>query len=419
MTNRTCASNCPLRSKQTIDSIGVMEKTLTICVIAGEASGDLHGANLVRALKRRHPDVQVFGIGGDQMESEGVELLYHVREMGFLGLWEVVRHLPFIRRVFGELVRSLDQRRPELVLLIDYPGFNLRFAKAAKKKGVPVYYYICPQVWAWGKRRVRIIRRWVDRLAVILPFEADFFRKHGIDARFVGHPLKDTVHTSQTRADFFHSLELDPAAPTLGLLPGSRMQEIHRLLPVMVATCRRLRARFPNIQILLGAAPTLDDDAYNPALSDTPFIHLVRDAVHDLMAHSNAVLVASGTATLETAILNTPMAIVYKVSPVTWFFGKIMVRLKHIGLVNIIAGREVVPELLQHRATAQRIAQVAERLLTDGALRTRIQHDLSRVVEALGEPGASERTAEDALNFIREKHGGSVVSDSRSARSDR
>ena len=322
----------------------------SILIIAGEASGDLHGGELIRFLKHKQPDLDLFGIGGDEMANHGMDIIVHVRDMSFLGFFEVIKHLPFIRRVFRKMKKLMRDRHPDLVLLIDYPGFNLRFAAQARKMRIPVLYYISPQVWAWGKRRIKKIARVVDKMLVIFPFEVDLYKKAGVDVEFVGHPLKDGVKVNTTRKAFFKTLNLDPGKPTIGLLPGSRNQEISRLLPEMIAALHLLREKQPNLQFVLGKSPTLSDEVYRPFLARDTSIQPIRGHTYEIMAHSDMVLVASGTATLETAILQTPMIILYKMSSLSFFIGRLLVKVRQIGLANIVAGKKVVPELLQKQA---------------------------------------------------------------------
>jgi lipid-A-disaccharide synthase len=376
-----------------------------ILIIAGEASGDMHGASLVRALRARRPDLSFFGIGGDAMAGEGVTLLRHVREMAFLGFVEVVKHLPFIRAVFAETMRAIEERGPAAAILIDYPGFNLRVAEAAKKRGVPVLYYISPQVWAWGRGRVKKIAGRVDKMLVLFGFEEPIYKRAGVDVAFVGHPLKDATHPESPKAVFFRDSGLEPGKPLLGLLPGSRLQEIQRLLPVMKSAFRLLKGRVPGLQATLGMAPTLSDDVYRALLGDASasFVATVRSRTHDVMAHSDAALVASGTATLETAILGTPLVILYKMAPVSYCVGRLLVKTEHIGLVNIVAGRRIVPELIQNAATPEAAAGAVLPMLTDPALAARIRTDLADVAEKLGPPGASDRAAEQVLVFLNQE----------------
>jgi lipid-A-disaccharide synthase len=376
-----------------------------ICIIAGEASGDLHGASLVRELKRRRPGLNFEGIGGDRMSEAGVKLVRHVREMAFLGFFEVIRHLPFIQKVLSEIRHLLDSRKPGAVILIDYPGFNLKIAKEARKRGIPVIYYISPQVWAWGKGRVAKIARRVDRMIVLFDFEEEIYRKAGMDVVFVGHPLKDTVRTSLSRAEFFQNNGLDPSRPLLGLLPGSRRQEVSHLLPEMIRAFNLMRAGSPGLQAVLGMAPTLSDQAYRSGLSAAGEIRSVRSQTYEVMAYSDAVLVASGTATLETALLGTPMVILYKMSAGSFFIGRLLVHMENIGLANIVAGKRIVPELLQKDVTAEKIRAAALPLLTESGLRQRTRRDLNAAAEKLGKPGATERAADCILEFLSSGRG--------------
>jgi len=372
----------------------------TILIIAGEASGDMHGASLVRALKRKRPDLRFRGIGGDRMSEAGVEIVRHVSEMAFLGFFEVLKHLPFIRRVLAEVRNLMESRNPKLVILIDYPGFNLKIAKEAKKRGIPVVYYISPQVWAWGKGRVKKIAERVDRMLVIFDFEEPIYRRAGMDVAFVGHPLKDTVRPAVSRSVFFRNAGLDPRRPLLGLMPGSRKQEIRHLLPEMVKAYALLRRDIPGLQAVVAVAPTLSDQVLHPHLSGTEAIRSVRSQTYEAMAYSDAALVASGTATLETALSGTPMVILYKMSSGSFFLGKLLVRMENIGLVNIVAGKRIVPELLQKNVTPEKIRAATLPLLTDREHRKEILRDLKEVARRLGRPGATERAADQIVEFL-------------------
>jgi lipid-A-disaccharide synthase len=372
----------------------------TILIIAGEASGDMHGASLVRALKRKRPDLDFCGIGGDRMSEAGVKIVRHVSEMAFLGFFEVLKHLPFIRRVLAEVRNLMESRNPKLVILIDYPGFNLKIAKEARRRGIPVVYYISPQVWAWGKGRVKKIAERVDRMLVIFDFEEPIYRRAGMDVAFVGHPLKDTVRPAVSRAVFFRNAGLDPRRPLLGLIPGSRKQEIRHLLPEMVKGYALLRRDIPGLQAVVAVAPTLSDQVLYPHLSGTEAIRSVRSQTYEAMAYSDAALVASGTATLETALSGTPMVILYKMSSGSFFLGKLLVRMENIGLVNIVAGKRIVPELLQKNVTPEKIRAATLPLLIDRELRREILGNLKEVARRLGRPGATERAADQIVEFL-------------------
>jgi lipid-A-disaccharide synthase len=372
----------------------------TVLIIAGEASGDMHGASLVRALKKKRPDLVFCGIGGDRMSEAGVRLVRHVSEMAFLGFFEVVKHLPFISGVLAEVRNLMESLNPKLLILIDYPGFNLKIAKEAKKRGIPVVYYISPQVWAWGKGRVKKIAKRVDLMLVIFDFEEPIYKKAGMDVAFVGHPLKDAVRPAVSRNDFFRGAGLDPRRPLLGLLPGSRKQEVRLLLPEMVKAFGLLRRDIPGLQAVVAVAPTLSDQVLSACLSEAEGIRPVRERTYEAMAYSDAALVASGTATLETALSGTPMLILYKMSSGSFFLGKLLVRMENIGLVNIVAGKRIVPELLQKNVTPEKIRDAALPLLTDPELRKEIIGNLKTVSRRLGRSGATERAADRIVEFL-------------------
>lgn len=351
-------------------------------------------------VKKRRPECVFFGIGGDEMKKAGVETVFHAREMAFLGFFEVLKHFPFIRRVFRTLSGLADTRKPDCCVLIDYPGFNLRFADRMHKRGIPVFYYISPQVWAWGKGRVKKMARCIDRIAVIFPFEADIYQKAGIPVRYVGHPLQDRVKAAMAKKDFFRGLGLDPKKPTVGLLPGSRGQEVRKLLPEMVGAYRKLAETIPGLQGLIGLAPTLSMSDVSPYAQETdPSLRIVDGRTYETMAHSDAVMVASGTATLETALFGTPMVILYKMAPLSYCLGKWLVKIESIGLVNIVAGKRVAPELLQRQANAERISESIRPLILDPKTNARVRNELKIVGEKLGKGGASARAAEWLLDM--------------------
>ncbi len=376
-------------------------KQKSILIIAGEASGDIHGAGLIREIKKREPTIECFGIGGDRMAEEGFDIIHHVSEMSFLGFLEVIKHLPFIRRVFHDMITLLEEKKPSLVMLIDYPGFNLRFAKAVHKRSIPVVYYISPQVWAWGKRRVKKITHYVDQMIVIFPFEEDIYKKEGMNVTYVGHPLKDIVQVTLSKKNFFHELKMDTTSPMIGLLPGSRKQEVDQLLPEMLKACHIIQKKISNLQPIVGLAPTLSDEIYRPFFKQET-VHAVRNRTYEIMAYSHVVIVASGTATLETAILNTPMVILYKMSSLSYFIGRLLVKVKHIGLVNIVAGKSIIPELLQRNVKAVKIAEEVLDLFFNKNKREQIKLNLKEVSQRLGQPGATVRAADIVVKCINQ-----------------
>jgi lipid-A-disaccharide synthase len=363
-----------------------------VMIIAGEASGDLHGSGVVRELKRKNPKLEIFGVGGDRMKAAGMQLIYHINELSFMGFAEVLRHLPVIRSVKRALEMVLKFRKPDAVLLIDYPGFNLPFAATAKQNGVKVVYYISPQVWAWHRSRIKRMRGIVDKMLVIFPFEEDLYRKEGVDAEFVGHPLLEVLRSSLDRKGFFKRYGLDPNKRLLGLFPGSRLQEIENIFPEMLKGARMI-ARELDMQVAVAVAPTLDEKHFQP-FYDLEGIHLIKDATYELMDHSDFALVTSGTATLETALFTTPMVVVYKTSWLTYLIGRALIQIKNIGLVNIVAGKRIVPELIQYRASGTNLAKEALKILRNDSAVTAMKQELSKVRDKLGEIGASQRVAE-------------------------
>ncbi len=367
-----------------------------VMMIAGEASGDLHGSGVVRELKKRVPSIDVFGMGGDKMEAEGMELIYHMSSLCLMGFVEVLKNIPIIRSVERKLERLLDQRKPAVVVLIDYPGFNLRFARKAKEHGVKVLYYISPQVWAWNKRRVKKMKRVVDKMDVVFPFEVDIYTQENIDVEFVGHPLAETLHSSCSRESFFQKHKFNVSNKLLGLFPGSRPQEIKDILPTLVAAASKLQ-RIHSVQVAIGVAPNLSLDLYNRFTRGDCSITLIENGTYDLMEHSDAIIVASGTATLESGWFGTPMVVVYRTSPVTFFIGRLLVNVPHIGLVNIVARKPVVPEFVQHQMNPENLVNSVSRILQDEAYAQAMRTELSIVKKKLGAPGASGRVADGII----------------------
>lgn len=375
--------------------------TRRVLVVAGEISGDMHAAALVRELRARDPGLEFFGIGGDRLQAEGVALLHHVREMAVLGLSEVLRRYGFFRRVFGEVLAAARARRPDLVLLVDYPGFNLRLAARLHALGLKVVYYVCPQVWAWHRSRIPKMARILDRLLVIFPFEAELFRGTGLPVDFVGHPLVDDL-----RAALAEPLAELPwrGAPRLALLPGSRRQEIERILPVMAAAAARLEQAFPELAVLVAApgaeAARCAGDVLAASGLRLRACAVVPGVTRQVLRQAGAALVASGTATLETALLGCPMAVVYKTAALTYALGRCLVRIPHIGMVNIVAGSAVCPEFIQGAARPAALADAVAPLLGDTPQRAAMREGLREVARALGEGGAARRAAELVLREL-------------------
>jgi lipid-A-disaccharide synthase len=374
--------------------------TKKIMIIAGEASGDLHGEALIKALLKKEPDLIVFGVGGNRMQQAGMKLIYHINDLAYIGLVEIARHIFFFRRLYCDLVDQIKANNPDLVILIDYPGFNLRFAKKAKKMGCNVFYFIAPQVWAWAQYRAAKMARYIDRLAVLFPFEPDFFQKYGLPTDFVGHPLVESLNSFTDKTEFFKTWRLDAERPVLALLPGSRKQELQTLLPSMLETAKKVKLTHPELQICIGKAETLSTCQIRECCELDSESTIVENDTYSLVKYARAAMVASGTATLETAFLLTPFMILYRVSPLTYLIGKRMVKLPYIGLANVIAGEKVAQEFIQNLHSGK-MAKHLETLLYDKTHRTKMVDKLERIKAKLGEPGAAEKAANIALTMIK------------------
>jgi len=370
-------------------------------IVAGEASGDLHGAGLVREALRLDPTLSFFGIGGPRMREAGVETLVDSSEMAVVGIVEVLAHIGVISRAFMTLRQVIVSNPPDLLILIDYPDFNMLLARVARRHGVKVLYYISPQVWAWRTGRVKTIGRLVDRMAVVFPFEVPFYERAGVPVSFVGHPLADRVRPTMGRDEALASFGLDPGRRVVGLFPGSRRGEIAKLFPVILESAQQLRERYPDIQFILPLASSLTDGDIAPLLAASGLdVTVARDRVYDVMQVCDAIVTVSGTVTLEIALMGVPMVIIYKVSPLTYQVGKRLIRVDHIGICNIVAGARVVPELIQDEASADRIAAEIGRYLDDPAYAEKTRAGLAMVKEKLGTGGCSERVAGIVLEML-------------------
>jgi lipid-A-disaccharide synthase len=366
-----------------------------VMMVAGEASGDLHGSEVVRELKKRVPGMEIFGIGGDRMQKEGMQLTYHVREMSFMGFVEVVKHLPLIRSVEKTLEQLLQLKRPDVVVLIDYPGFNLRFARIAKRYGIKVVYYISPQVWAWKKGRVKKMKGLIDRMLVVFPFEVPIYEKEQVPVQFVGHPVVEEMQEVMTRAQFAKRFDIAPDKKFIAVIPGSRKQEIDKLFSVMVRAAAVLAGN--EKQIVVAVAPNLSMDLYEQHCPPGINVVYVQHATHEVMTYAEFAYVTSGTATLETACVGTPMVVVYKTSPVTYWIARFVVKIKNISLVNIVAGRTVVPEMIQADATVDRLAAEGKAIIGSPERYAAMKQELNAVREKLGGAGAAAHVAEAVL----------------------
>ena len=365
-----------------------------IFIIACEASGDQHGADLVRSIKKMDPAVRFEGLGGEEMKRSGVNLLEDMTRISVLGLGDVLRKYFQFRAIFYRALARIREWKPDLLILIDSPAFNLRLAKKIRRQ-VPVVYYISPQIWAWGWRRVHTIRKVVDHMIAILPFEEEIYQREKIPCTFVGHPLLDRVKPSKSRTELRSEWGLKPSEKMIALLPGSREPEVRRILPIMLETARLLIQEMPQLKFFMTEAPHVAGTLYEEILQRFPGLPLerVQDHLYDIVHAADFALVASGTATLETALLGTPYFLLYKASASTFFLGRRLVQIPYIGLVNVLAGRHVVPEFIQHLAQPQKIAHETRVVLENDSFREKFKTEIREVCRKLGEPGASDRAA--------------------------
>ena len=368
-----------------------------ILIVTGEASGDLHGAHLAGALRSVRPDVRLSGMGGPKMRAAGVELLLGIDRLDVVGMigWT---QLHAVLRTYLVLRRLFRRNRYEAVVFIDYPGLNLRLARLARRAGHRVVYYISPQIWAWRPGRIRLIAGVVDRMLVILPFELQLYRRAGVPCEFVGHPLLDIVAPSYDRHELRKRFGCEGASRVLALLPGSRDHEVRALLPDLLEAAARLRADFPDLHVLIAQASSIPDALIRELVAGSPMEpSIVHDQPNEVIAAADVLLVASGTATLQAALIGTPMVIVYKTSWFTYWLARRLIRIDWIGLANIVAQRQIVPELIQQDATPARMAEEAARVLHDEAVAREVRAALAGVRQSLGQPGASRRAAEAVL----------------------
>lgn len=374
----------------------------SLLVIAGELSGDMHAAGVVRELKARAPDLQVWGIGGDDLRAAGMDIVVEARDMAVLGLWEVLKRYGFLRGVFHRLVRLARERKPDAVLLIDYPGFNLRFAAEMKKLGIKVIYYVCPQVWAWHRSRIPKMARILDRLLVIFPFEVDVFAGTGLRVDYVGHPLVDEARRER-------AAETGPDLPwrgprRLAILPGSRRQEVERILPAMIQAAGILQRRDPELSVVVAAASTEMATQIRGRLlgvTGRPLaLEVVVGSTRRILREATAALVKSGTSTIEAALMGCPMVVVYRTAGLTYWLGKRLVKVPYLGMANLIAGREAFRELLQDAATPEALAVAVGPLLRETPERAASLEAVAEVTRKLGEGGAAQHAASIVMDEL-------------------
>lgn len=377
-----------------------MSQPYNVMIVAGEASGDLHAANLVRELLAKAPGTRLCGMGGAKLREVGVELLVDSSNLAVIGFIEVLAHYREIKAALRKLQAAVVERRPDLLILVDYVGFNLRLAETAKHAGIKVLFYVSPQVWAWRPHRVKQIGACVDMMAVLFPFEAEFYERHGIPVRYVGHPLLEHAKPQLTREQALEAFGLESERPIVGLLPGSRRGEIKRLLPVLLATADELRRRIPPVQFVLPLASSLTEADVARYAPESHGVHVVQGQSYDVMNVADALISASGTATLEAALIGTPMVIVYKISLLSYWILKRLILIEHVGLANIVAGERVVQELLQHAARPELIADEVQRMLEDRTYNDRIRAGLRRVRTILERPDDQRTVADLALEML-------------------
>ncbi|KMP11794.1 lipid-A-disaccharide synthase [Candidatus Nitromaritima sp. SCGC AAA799-A02] len=373
-------------------------------IVAGEASGDLHGSGLVRALKTLNPGCEFTGLGGNRMREAGVETFFDIDRMGAVGLTELLGDLSHYWNVYRKLAGEISSGKYHGVILIDYPTLNLRLARLCKKHGCPVFFFISPQVWAWRKGRIKDIRRTVDKMFVVFPFEEVMYNEAGVNAEFLGHPFVETVRPTLSREEAMREFSLDPGRKTIGLLPGSRKNEIQSLLDLMIESAGEIKKQVKDCQFILPVADTLDPEIIRQRLKSDPLgIRVVEGKAYDVMNCCDYLIIASGSATLEAGLLGCPMVIVYRLKWITYWLAKLLVKIKVYGLVNIVAGETVVPELIQSRATVENVVSEALKVLNDPARHESLRSRLLQVRNSLGEPGVLSRVAGRILEFLQER----------------
>jgi lipid-A-disaccharide synthase len=371
-------------------------------VVAGEASGDKHGAKLVASLRASRPDIKFdfFGAGGDEMREAGVETMVDARELAIMGALEVAKALPKFLRVFRRLRIAARQKKPSLVILIDWPEFNLRLAKKLRRDGRRVVYYISPQIWAWRSYRINAIKRDVEKMLVILPFEKDFYENNGVEVEYVGHPLLDSVRVTANRREFCARYRLDPSRPIVALMPGSRHSELKYILPPMLDAARLLNRSHPEFQFVLPLAKTFAVEEISRQTGSVGNFLAIENDAYNALAAADLAVVASGTATLESAITGAPLIVVYRASPLNWKLFRPLINTPFVGMPNLIAGREIAPELLQDDLNPQRLSSLIAEMLGDSSRLARMRADLAEVRASLGESNASDRAAQFIVRML-------------------
>ncbi len=376
-----------------------------IVIVAGEASGDAHAGRMIAALKARRPEIEVSGIGGDALRQAGTEIFTDFRELAVMGLVEVLKRYREIKAVFNQLVERLRREKPDLLILVDYPGFNLKLAKQAHKLGIPVLYYISPKVWAWRPGRVKTIRRYVDHMAVLFPFEETLYQDAGVPVSCVGHPLVDAVHSAFNAQQAKQHFEIDPEHRVLGLFPGSRRSEVEALLPIMLQTAEKIKQRHFDLEVVLPLAPGLDMAFLQPMLKQSGLdIKVVSGDFYDVIRSCDAIVAASGTVTLEIALMGVPHLIIYRVAPMSYRILKRLVKIPYVGLCNIVTHDNIITELLQDEVTVDNLDQHLTPLLTDPQAKSRAEYIRQQVLTALGPAGGADNAAQVILDILDEQN---------------
>ncbi len=373
-----------------------------ILIVSGEPSGDLHASNLVKDLKSLNPALQFYGIGGELSKRAGVDIIFDITKLALVGLVDVIKHISVVKKAHDAVIAKLETDPPDMAILVDYPGFNLKIAAAISKKDIPVIYYISPQIWAWGRQRVHGIKKHVKKMLVFFKFEEEMYKSYGIDAEFVGHPLVDVVKITAPRDAVYKKYNLSREKKTIALLPGSRESEVKNFLPIMAKAAVLISKKIGDVQFVISKHPDRPASMYEAALKGSSFDYRFAEGdMHNMVAAADFAIVTSGTATLETGMLGTPMIIVYRTSFITYALYNIVTDVHLVGLVNVVAKKEVVPELLQYKMTPGRIAAKAVEMLSDPVRLTDIRKELSGIKSSLGPGGASMRAAKAILPLLK------------------
>ncbi len=371
-----------------------MEKDKKILIVAGEASGDLHASCLVEQIRKLNPRIKFFGLGGEKLQKQGVELYCNIVELAVIGIVEVLKNLKKFHNIFKGLLKKVDEEKPDLAILVDYPGFNLRLAKELKKRNIPVIYYISPQIWAWGQKRIKDIKKNITHMITVFDFEEKLYKENGVNASFVGHPLTKSIKINLSKDEFMRKFGLDKDKLTLSLLPGSRDKEVKTLLPIMLGAAKLINRTLPHTQFIILRSTTVKEEIFNTIIKKYGLeTRLISNMAHEGLNASDFAIVASGTATLETAIIGIPMAIVYKVSLLTWLFVKSVIKIPYIGLVNVVLQKNFIREFIQFDAKPKKIASYVCSTLNSQAEITKIKKELSGVKTLLSQKDASFEAA--------------------------